>query len=298
MVGDRPLVTFDFAGFDPRRPLWLSDDHGGEPRVLLSDHPEVARLCAAYAREVIGSPRALLRRIVEAARGPARWRRRSPRFGVTVVGYFSRTAGIAEAAHNLVAALGEAGLPTNAVDVEGGGVGGAGPLPVSAGPRASVADVSGSGTEVVGDAEDLPFPVNVVCVNADLLPAFAARVGPDFFAGRYTVGMWAWETEELPASMRRGLDFVDEVWMGSAYSQAAVQRVTDKPVLVFPLPVVAPTVDPTLDRASLGLPPDRFLLLFSSSASTSAAWLGARILSASSTPLLAPSPPGRGRCWS
>lgn len=50
----RPLRFFHFSGFDPRRPHILSRFQGPNPRILLGDHPVVARLCGDYAACVLG----------------------------------------------------------------------------------------------------------------------------------------------------------------------------------------------------------------------------------------------------
>jgi len=103
--------------------------------------------------------------------------------------------------------------------------------------------------------------VNVVCVNADELPNFAKRVGPSFFSGHYTVGLWAWELEELPQKFATAFDYVDEVWALSRFAREAIARVSPKPVYAFPLPIVEPELDETVTRAELGLP-GGFVFLF------------------------------------
>jgi FkbM family methyltransferase len=47
-VGGAPLRTVHFAGFDPERPWLLSGSITERPRVLLSQHKLLARLCSAY----------------------------------------------------------------------------------------------------------------------------------------------------------------------------------------------------------------------------------------------------------
>jgi len=47
-VSDVPLRSLHFTGFDPARPWLLSADITDHPRVLLSEHRLLARLCAAY----------------------------------------------------------------------------------------------------------------------------------------------------------------------------------------------------------------------------------------------------------
>jgi glycosyltransferase involved in cell wall biosynthesis len=50
MVDDEPLRFFHFSGYSPKNPHWLSKYQPHTPRVLMSDHPEVVRLCGDYAR--------------------------------------------------------------------------------------------------------------------------------------------------------------------------------------------------------------------------------------------------------
>ncbi|HUQ57385.1 FkbM family methyltransferase [Lentzea sp.] len=52
-VVGQDLLTVHFRGFDPRRPWLLSADFAERPRVLLSEHPEVAELCTAYRAELV-----------------------------------------------------------------------------------------------------------------------------------------------------------------------------------------------------------------------------------------------------
>ncbi|NUT96327.1 MAG: hypothetical protein HOY78_30305, partial [Saccharothrix sp.] len=48
-----PLRTVHFEGFDPRRPWLLSADFADRPRVLLSEHRELAELCTAYRADLV-----------------------------------------------------------------------------------------------------------------------------------------------------------------------------------------------------------------------------------------------------
>ena len=44
------------------------------------------------------------------------------------------------------------------------------------------------------DAADRPlFPVNLLCMDGDLVPEFVREAGEEFFAGRYSVGLWLWD---------------------------------------------------------------------------------------------------------
>ncbi|WP_052684885.1 FkbM family methyltransferase [Lentzea aerocolonigenes] len=52
-VVGQDLLTVHFRGFDPKRPWLLSADFSERPRVLLSEHAEVAELCTAYRAELV-----------------------------------------------------------------------------------------------------------------------------------------------------------------------------------------------------------------------------------------------------
>jgi glycosyltransferase involved in cell wall biosynthesis len=103
--------------------------------------------------------------------------------------------------------------------------------------------------------------VNLVCVNADELPHFARRVGPRFFEGRYTIGLWAWELEELPRRFEPSFAFLDEVWGISDFTRDAIAAISPKPVYSFPLPILEPKVSVGIGRSELGLP-EAFTFLF------------------------------------
>jgi hypothetical protein len=51
-VGGRPLRFFHFSGFTPAQGYLLSRHQGHLPRVLLSERPGVAHICAAYTRRL------------------------------------------------------------------------------------------------------------------------------------------------------------------------------------------------------------------------------------------------------
>ncbi len=55
LVDGRPLRFFHFSGFSPLRPHLLSKHQGGVPRIRLSEHPPLARLCAQYGEELLGA---------------------------------------------------------------------------------------------------------------------------------------------------------------------------------------------------------------------------------------------------
>ncbi|MEM7581935.1 MAG: glycosyltransferase [Acidobacteriota bacterium] len=104
------------------------------------------------------------------------------------------------------------------------------------------------------------FDINLIIVNADTVPKFVEHVGPEVLQGRYNIGMWAWEVEDLPPKMARAAEHLDEIWSCSRFSAEAIARSVSCPVQALPLPVTVPKPPPGT-RADLGLT-DEFLFLF------------------------------------
>lgn len=71
-VAGVPLRTMHFAGFDPARPWLLSAAFAERPRVLLSEHRLLARLCARYLSELSSAARPAGPPTVDQRHGSAR----------------------------------------------------------------------------------------------------------------------------------------------------------------------------------------------------------------------------------
>ncbi len=163
-------------------------------------------------------------------------------WGVNVAGFLQSELGIGEAARGLICGLDAAGVPL---------------LPVHGNWRPS----SRQGhAYTMFDTEDAAFPINIVCVNADVLPQWAAQAGEDFFSGRYTIGFWWWEVLAFPPEWLAAFDLVDEVWVATQHVADALMPVSSVPVTKVTMPISAPPVSPR-SRRELGLP-DGFLFLF------------------------------------
>ncbi len=170
--------------------------------------------------------------------------------GVNAVGYLRGGLGLGQAARLYVQALHEAGVPvrTTTVDVE---------LPdvvTSDGRRAQVNTTDFADLHIDGE---LPF--NLLCVNAPELPGLHKSLGPEFFADRYTIGVWAWEVDVVPPSWDRAFGLVDEIWVYSRYVQEIISKVSPVPVVRIPLPIVAPPAGGGVGGLHL---PDGFAFLF------------------------------------
>lgn len=285
-VDGLPLRFFHFSGFDPRRPKELSKHQN---RIRVTDTPALRRICREYADELLGhgyeeaigwpygwdalpngikldrEARRLYREMVEAGgagesifteRGAERFSQYvqvaggghegprlapHPRPGVNLVGYLSDPRGVGEAARLLLAALRTTDVPVAEVDAP-------------ADPK------------TVGDAlarlgyENYPYDFNLVCINADMLRLVARGLGPGFFEGRHSAGLWFWEVSHFPEEQRHAFDNVDEVWVASEHVAEALRPLTSKPVSTIRMPIV-PGEPAQATRAELGLP-EGFCFLF------------------------------------
>ncbi len=151
--------------------------------------------------------------------------------GVNLAGYFRSVMGIGEVVRGVAGALESQGVRVTPV------------------PLTSHAD------ELPGPeaAREAGHPVNLICVNADGLDAFADKAGPDFFSGRHSIGLWWWEVSAFPERWLGAFRHLDEVWAGSDYVAASLSAVSPVPVVKVTTPVERPSPAP-LSRERLGLP--------------------------------------------
>jgi len=164
--------------------------------------------------------------------------------GVNVSGYLDTESGMGEAARASIRSLEAAGIPLALNNV---------PSLLRAG------DPSYRDAFVLNH----PHPFNLVHLNADNMPAFAARRGPAYFKDRYTIGYWFWELESLPADWVMYSGYVDEVWTSSNFVRTAVREKCRMPAHRLRLPIVLPPLPPH-GRAHFGIPdgPVMFLYIF------------------------------------
>lgn len=168
---------------------------------------------------------------------------------VRVFGHLTAATGLGAAARGTVTALRAAGLSVEATDLP---LDETHPHPFAPPPL----------PEGAGDAG---FPATIVHTNPDaLLQALNAPESPldaGSLAGRPVIGYWAWEAADgIPDAWRAALPLIDEIWVPSSYTAAAVAAHVPVPVIPMPHPVSPPQPGP--DRQALGIPEDRFCFLF------------------------------------
>jgi glycosyltransferase involved in cell wall biosynthesis len=173
-----------------------------------------------------------------APRHPSPPREPAPRVhvepGINVVGYLSSSRGVGEAARQMLAALEDGGVPTATINT---------PAAPDEIPKA---------LEGLRNA-DYPYDTNLICVNADMLPAVAAGLGSRFFDFRHSVGLWFWEVTSFPEQWQPSFDHLDEVWVASEHISEALRPLSPVPVRTVRVPVT-PAEPKRLSRAEMGLP--------------------------------------------
>jgi GT2 family glycosyltransferase/glycosyltransferase involved in cell wall biosynthesis len=162
---------------------------------------------------------------------------------VTVVGYISATTGMGEAARGTIQALQHVHHPLHYIDIESS-------------PTLRPNDMPANGQLMRG------LRVNLIHTNAVNVWQNYQQMPANFFTNKPNVGFWYWEMPYFPARWYGAFALFDEIWVGSRYTQAALSAVAPVPI-VHMCPLVQPASPATLERVSLGLPPKRFMFLFS-----------------------------------
>lgn len=110
-------------------------------------------------------------------------------------------------------------------------------------------------------SDEGPSDTCIVVLNPPELLSLALR-RPEVLRCRRVIGYWSWELEAMPRAWDPAFALVDEVWCQSAFTADAIRRRAPEglPVVVVPHPVDR-FATPLPDRARLGLPADRVLVL-------------------------------------
>jgi len=258
------LVEWSFgqlAALQSRRAVWRNRRQGGRG----ANGPLRARIGRAARRAFPWINAGLERRSAQpsargrpdAASDPTRSARKSlgerltqplpddlpPAPPVMVVGFVSASTGLGEVVRGAVSALRAARHPVSYRDIE--------PLPTL-----------GEGDLPPNDELPGPSRANLLYVNATNVPFAYQKLGRAFFEDGLNVGYFFWEMTAFPRQWYGAFALVDEVWVASRYTQAALAAVSPVPVVCVP-PLVHPVAPGAVSRADLGLPEDRCIFLFS-----------------------------------
>ena len=162
---------------------------------------------------------------------------------ICVVGFHCSVLGIGEAARAFSAALRAAGAEVVDWDISA---------------------LFGHNVKLDGAWSAAPPPsagAFAIHLNPRELVQLMAMTGGTPFKGRFCVGCWAWELEEIPKSWCAAFRYVDEVWTPSRFVALAVsaRAPAQLPVRVLPHPLPPTSARP--DRAAFGIPEDAVAVL-------------------------------------
>ncbi len=136
------------------------------------------------------------------------------RSGVNFFGPIASTSGLGTSARGYAAALRAAGVPMVEYDMSW-----------LVDPRRPAAIFS---------PDELPYSINVMCMNADQVVYFALRYGIEVFQGRANAGIWVWELPAPRPEWRAILSGFDLVIMPSQFCRQSFALSTDLPLAVIP----------------------------------------------------------------
>lgn len=144
---------------------------------------------------------------------------------IIIAGVLTSSTGLGQSARLCYQALEQAGLEVYAVDLS------------ETLMQARNVDFSfRDGRAMVGNGTIIAH------VNSPILPVALLKLGRTLLDGKRIVGVWHWELPRVPAAWSGGVPFVDEIWVSSHFTQAAISSIAaGKPVKVLPHPVAAYT---------------------------------------------------------
>ncbi len=264
---DSPFTLEGLSVFE----RWMAEQEPGVApginRVLARVYDDRPDLRAAYP-DLIGADAAGLRRWAEGigvqeeplleramssdeiSASGSRSKRRAPTtplrqapWGINVIADFRSASRMGQVARQLVAAMDAIGLPV---------------LPISSQQTMPAGEPSAFATAAPADAS---FNVNLICLDVQDLPDFAKHAGVEFFAGRYSAGLWFWDAGRLPERLRDHASLLEEVVVPTAYVAGALEALGSTPVSQIRIPVSPEPLEPGFGM-DFGLPEERFLFHF------------------------------------
>jgi glycosyltransferase involved in cell wall biosynthesis/GT2 family glycosyltransferase len=163
--------------------------------------------------------------------------------GVNFTGFFNGEFGVGVAARNYAHAFTSASIPHSLHNL-------------------AVAGQRFNDRTFTDFAQDNPYLINLVHVNADLTEAVTDSMDAGFFSDRYNIGLWVWELERFPEQWHRHFERYHEIWVPSEFCRQAVAAVSPIPVVTMPHPIVLDQGKATSNRKQFTLPGDEFVFLF------------------------------------
>ncbi|QEC46244.1 glycosyltransferase [Baekduia soli] len=196
------------------------------------DGPEFARWVREWGPEAPEAP------------GHAGTPERKLPWGVNVAGFFRSELGLGEAARLLIRSLDSVHVPA---------------LPVHG---AFVPPTRQHAEFTFTTPDESPYPINIICLNGDVVPGFARESQQHFFADRHTIALWWWEVvDAFPQDWYPAFEHLDEIWVATDHIYQAIAPHSPVPVNKVRMPVVMPRIG-HFPRSRLGMPEEGFTFLY------------------------------------
>lgn len=106
------------------------------------------------------------------------------------------------------------------------------------------------------------YPVNIICVNPDMLYRLPHWVTYSEWAKTYNIGYWFWELENFPDAWRYANHMVDEIWVATEFIAAAMRK-SGKKVVKIPFPLEFKMPPEYMNKQYFGINPSEFTFIFS-----------------------------------
>ena len=259
----KPVIVSDvpqYRDLDPlfcwRVPIEAADESTELERLMKTaiEDPELVRTAGAAAQRFIEAEATVpataeryLELITECrpvTKRPSPTRTRGSRTSrsrvppVNVIADWQATTGLAESARRSLGALVGAGVTVAVQD-----------HPIPGTPH--------DGQRLPSWLPDLPtgriHDIDICYLNVNELHVMTDEELRPEGRNNYLIGYWFWELPSLPKAFREQANRVDEIWVGSRFTQEALLGETDKPIHVMPCVVTKPaSIDTT--RKDLDLP--------------------------------------------
>ncbi|MDH3277302.1 MAG: glycosyltransferase [Nitrosopumilus sp.] len=163
--------------------------------------------------------------------------------GINVAGYFKGEFGVAEAARNYVKSISKVNIPFVLNNIN------------------SPAHRNNDKTFNKFENEN-PFPVNLICVNADQSEFFYNTKGSEYFKNKYNIAVWFWEIADFPKKWMNSFNYFDEIWVASNFIANSLSKISPIPVVKIESPFEIDETKMISDKSKFGFEEDEFLFLF------------------------------------
>ncbi|OGJ51723.1 hypothetical protein A2335_01115 [Candidatus Peregrinibacteria bacterium RIFOXYB2_FULL_32_7] len=162
--------------------------------------------------------------------------------GVNIIGYINAESGVGELSRGIIKSVQASGMPFSLCNL--------------------YQEWTREGDKTYTDFSDnLPYDINLIVANADMMPLVYKQLGKEKFIGKYNIGVWAWELMKFPDIWLSAFKLVDEIWTISKFCKQAISQATLKPVINIPIPVEF-KIDKKYTRQFFDIPKNIFVFLY------------------------------------